>query len=145
MTARQLWAYHQIEIHISKTWVKLLFSFKSLKPQKFKGHKDVLGLVLLEFSSPTVCVAKDLCRHVWTKTLGRCLSSGLLLMKRVFGEILHVSSLWFRHFDLLMSLFIVAVVQSKVVTLTLCNPTDCSAPGFPVLHYIPEFAQTNVH
>ena len=26
--------------------------------------------------------------------------------------------------------------------LTLCNPMDCSTPGFPVLHYLPEFAQT---
>ena len=24
-------------------------------------------------------------------------------------------------------------------------PMDCSAPGFPVLHYLPEFAQTHVH
>ena len=22
---------------------------------------------------------------------------------------------------------------------------DCSTPGFPVLHYLPEFAQTQVH
>ena len=22
---------------------------------------------------------------------------------------------------------------------------DCSTPGFPVLHYLPEFAQTHVH
>ena len=29
--------------------------------------------------------------------------------------------------------------------LTLCNPMDCSTPGFPVLHYLPEFAQTDVH
>ena len=28
---------------------------------------------------------------------------------------------------------------------TLCDPMDCSAPGFPVLHYLPEFAQTLVH
>ena len=28
---------------------------------------------------------------------------------------------------------------------TLCNPMDCSTPGFPVLHYLPEFAQTHVH
>ena len=28
---------------------------------------------------------------------------------------------------------------------TLCNPTDCSMPGFPVLHYLLEFSQTNVH
>ena len=28
---------------------------------------------------------------------------------------------------------------------TLCDPVDCSRPGFPVLHYLPEFAQTHVH
>ena len=29
--------------------------------------------------------------------------------------------------------------------LTLCNPMDCSTPGFLVLHHIPEFAQFHVH
>ena len=29
--------------------------------------------------------------------------------------------------------------------LTLCDPTDYSTPGFPVLHYLPELAQTHVH
>ena len=29
--------------------------------------------------------------------------------------------------------------------LTLCNPMDCSTAGFPILHYLPEFAQTHVH
>ena len=28
---------------------------------------------------------------------------------------------------------------------TLCSHVDCSMPGFPVLYYLPEFAQTNVH
>ena len=27
----------------------------------------------------------------------------------------------------------------------LCDPMNCSTPGFPVLHYLPEFAQTHVH
>ena len=27
---------------------------------------------------------------------------------------------------------------------TLCHPTDCSTPGFPVLHHLPHFAQTQV-
>ena len=27
---------------------------------------------------------------------------------------------------------------------TLCDPMDCSMPGFPVLHYLPEFAQTHI-
>ena len=28
---------------------------------------------------------------------------------------------------------------------TLCNPMDCSMPGLPVLHHLPELAQTHVH
>ena len=28
---------------------------------------------------------------------------------------------------------------------TLCDPMDCSMPGSPVLHYLPEFAQIHVH
>ena len=28
---------------------------------------------------------------------------------------------------------------------TLCNPMDCSIPGFLILHYLPKFAQTHVH
>ena len=27
---------------------------------------------------------------------------------------------------------------------TLCSPMDCSTPGFPVLHYLPEFAKTQL-
>ena len=29
--------------------------------------------------------------------------------------------------------------------LTLCDPMDCSTPGFPVLVCLPEFAHTHVH
>ena len=29
--------------------------------------------------------------------------------------------------------------------LTLCDPMDCSTPGFPVLHHLSELAQTHVH
>ena len=28
---------------------------------------------------------------------------------------------------------------------TLCDPMDSSTPGFPVLHHLPELAQTHVH
>ena len=43
--------------------------------------------------------------------------------------------------------------QEKVVELssvaqsspTLCNLTDCSTPGSPVQHQLPELAQTHVH
>ena len=39
-------------------------------------------------------------------------------------------------------------VQFSSVTLscpTLCNPMDCSTPGFPVHHQLPELTQTHVH
>ena len=37
-----------------------------------------------------------------------------------------------------------SVCSVAVSCPTLCNPADCSSPGFPV-HYLPEFAQTHVH
>ena len=39
---------------------------------------------------------------------------------------------------------LVAAVQS-LSCLTLCDPMAYSTPGFPVLHHLPEFAQTQVH
>ena len=38
---------------------------------------------------------------------------------------------------------IVVVVQS-LSHVRLCDPMDCSMPGFPVLHHFPEFAQMHV-
>jgi len=29
--------------------------------------------------------------------------------------------------------------------LTFCDPMDCSMPGFPVHHQLPELSQTHVH
>ena len=28
---------------------------------------------------------------------------------------------------------------------TLCNPVDCSSPGLPVPHYLPEISQVHIH
>ena len=39
-------------------------------------------------------------------------------------------------------------VQFSLVTqscLTLCDPMNCSTPGLPVHHQLPEFTQTHVH
>ena len=35
-----------------------------------------------------------------------------------------------------------SVTQSS---LTLCDPMDCSMPGFPILHHLPELAKTYAH
>ena len=40
------------------------------------------------------------------------------------------------------------VLQFSLVAqscLTLCNPMNCSTPGLPVHHQLPEFTQTHVH
>ena len=42
----------------------------------------------------------------------------------------------------LSSVQFISVAQS---CLTLCNPTDCSMPSFPVHHQLLELAQTHVH
>ena len=42
-----------------------------------------------------------------------------------------------------------SVTQSQfshsVLSLTLCDPMDCSTPGFPAHHQLPKLAQTHVH
>ena len=48
------------------------------------------------------------------------------------------------HLHVAHSLFDPFVVQS-LSYIWLCDPVDCSTPGFPVVHYLPELAQTHVH
>ena len=39
----------------------------------------------------------------------------------------------------------VPLVVQSLSCVQLCNPVNCSMPGFPVLRYLPELAQTHVH
>ena len=43
--------------------------------------------------------------------------------------------------------FVLGYQFSSVAQLcpTLCNPMDCSTPGLPVYHQLPEFTQTHVY
>ena len=43
-----------------------------------------------------------------------------------------------------MALFCVFVIHS-LSPVRLCNPMDCSTPGFPVHHQLPERTQTHVY
>ena len=38
-----------------------------------------------------------------------------------------------------------SIVVQLLSPTGLCNHMDCSMPGFPILHYLLEFAQTHVH
>ena len=44
-----------------------------------------------------------------------------------------------------LSVCVVAVVQSLSLVQLFATPMDCSTPGSPVLHSLPEFAQIHVH
>ena len=44
--------------------------------------------------------------------------------------------------NMLRKLICCSVTQS---CLTLCDPMDCSTPGFPVLHHLLDIAETHVH
>ena len=54
--------------------------------------------------------------------------------------------------DLLCAMFFTIMIFSSVqfssITQscpTLCNPMNCSTPGLPIHHQLPEFTQTHVH
>ena len=41
--------------------------------------------------------------------------------------------------------YLCACCSVAKLSSTLCDPMDCSTPGFPVLHHLSESAQTHVH
>ena len=43
------------------------------------------------------------------------------------------------------TIFLFMAFVRSLSCVQLCYPLDCSALGFPVLHYLPEFAQIHVH
>ena len=55
------------------------------------------------------------------------------------------SSIIFQSLTALLRSTVVVLLSSHSVVSDSCNPTDCSMPGFPVLHCLLEFAQIHVH
>ena len=51
------------------------------------------------------------------------------------------------HFCIILYLlfYLFVVVVQSLNCVWLCDPMDSSMPGFPVFHYLLEFAQTHVH
>ena len=65
---------------------------------------------------------------------------GLMLKLQYFGHLVRkADSLEKTHFTCF------SCCSVAKLCLTLWDPMDYSTPGFPVLHYLPKFAQTNVH
>ena len=98
---------------------------------------------------------------VWARSLFSCLSLGTVTkaveppwrqpwLTRMARGRTHLS-LHQRHPQ--MVLFVLRVLcwcclcycSVTKLCLTLCSLMNCSTPGFPLLHYLPEFAQTHGH
>ena len=74
---------------------------------------------------------------------------GLLVHKCDFASARKIGTLYQRclHSRAIIYLISLKLSFSSVAQLcpTLCNPMDCSMPGFPVHHQLPEPTQTHVH
>ena len=54
-------------------------------------------------------------------------------------------ALWNMRWTLRFPIVAVSVQFSSVAQSWLCDPMNCSTPGLPVYHQLPEFTQTHVH
>ena len=68
----------------------------------------------------------------------------LLLLFLVSSTMQKLVSLIRSHLFILVFIFITLNCWVAQSCLTVCDPMVCSMPGFPVLHYLPEFNQTHV-
>ena len=74
----------------------------------------------------------------WTEEPGRLQSRGL----QRFGQNWETEHTHIINYGHMLFIQFSSVTQS---CLTLCNSMNCSMPGLPVRHQLPEFTQTHVH
>ena len=74
----------------------------------------------------------------WTYSVHRVIPSPLLICQYLFSYV-YIMDFKKEFYDLCL-----AAVHS-VMFDSFMTPMDCSTPGFPVLHSLPEFAQIHVH
>ena len=128
---------------------------------KVHFHRSLLKCVLYVYVSMyKVPALKKLTQNLLSKWMSKCLSLHLYVYPSsyVYMHIAHLwMSLWLHilsfcswKFGLGISSVVIIwkVVQFSSVAqlcLTLCNSMDCSTPGLPGHHQLPELTQTHVH
>ena len=58
--------------------------------------------------------------------------------------VLYIICIYMYVFSILYIISLLLLFSAKLCP-TFSNPMDCSTPGFPILCYLPEFAQTHAH
>ena len=123
------------------------------------------SLVFLDYISPfNIC-----CKAVWVvlSSLNFCLSEKLFISPSILNEIVsgynNLGYIFpFQYFKCILPFLIACRVSAQISAVklldfpcifssvaqscpSLCDPMDCSMPGIPVHHQLPEFTQTHVH
>ena len=82
--------------------------------------------------------------EAWVVHTALAMKHKLRISGEMFANSVHAQplSLPSFHGSHMTQLRLSSVAQS---CLTLCDPMDCSMPGFPVHYQLPELAQTHVH
>ena len=112
------------------------------------------GLRELWFAGPKACrllelrlmglAASQYVESRWTsdQTCVSCTGGFLSTVSPEKSRVLTTSVCLVNYYSIQHDTQFSSVAQS---CLTLCDPMDCSTPGFPVHHQLPELAQTHVH
>ena len=74
-----------------------------------------------------------------------CFIFALSVCHEVMGPDAMILIFWMLSFKPAFSLSSFTFSSVPQSYLTLCHPMDCSTPGFPVHHQLPEFTQTHIH
>ena len=134
-------------------WLDLLAvqgTFKSLL-QHHSSKATVLqcsAFFVVQFSYPYMTTGKTIALTRWT-IVGKGMSLLFNMLSRLVITFLPRSKCLLISWLQSPSAVILEPKKIKSDTAqscpTLCNPMDCSMPGFPVLYHFTEFAETHIH
>ena len=140
-------------LSFQKIWVSLWFHFPSaLRTLLSFSHNA--GWLLTTSPSDDISISPSFLKDIFAgDNISGCqLLSLILALQTCSTGFWFLLILWELHGNLghlgHYSPGLFSSVQFSSVTQscpTLCNPMDCSMPGLPVHHQLPEFAQTHVH
>ena len=130
-------------ISFKMNWLDLLAVQGTLKSllQQHSSKASILrrsAFFTVQLSHPYMTTGKTIALTRWT-LVGKVMSLLLNMLSRFFYV---TGKKTFPTRDILVFYICCSVAQSCP---SLCNPTNCSMPGFPILHHYLELAQTHIH
>ena len=107
------------------------------------GELRGISAMLLKLSSKLHSLRsfQILIQQVWSGTW----NSAFLTISQVIRHCWSVDHIWSRKVSAHDSLSSVQFSSFTQLCPTLCDPMNCSTPGLPVHHQLPEFTETHIH